>query len=131
MKAKTCLNIAAIGGFTGVAFGAFGAHGLKGVIDPELFAAFETGVLYHLVHAVVLLALSAWLFVRPASWIRRSAYLMTLGTVLFSGSLYALAISGERSLGIITPFGGMCWLIGWAFLILAAFRLPTPSNDSE
>ena len=57
MKAKTCLNIAAVTGFTGVAFGAFGAHGLKGVIEPDMMAAYQTGVLYHLVHAVVLLSL--------------------------------------------------------------------------
>lgn len=124
MKAKTCLNIAAVTGFTGVAFGAFGAHGLKGVIAPELMAAYQTGVLYHLMHAVVLLALSAWLFVRPASWIKRSAFMMTLGLVLFSGSLYAIALTGERALGVITPFGGVSWLIAWSFLILAAFRLP-------
>lgn len=124
MKAKTCLNIAAVTGFTGVALGAFGAHGLKGVIAPDLMAAYQTGVLYHLMHAVVLLALSAWLFVRPASWIKRSAFMMTLGLVLFSGSLYAIALTGERALGVITPFGGVSWLIAWSFLILAAFRLP-------
>ena len=124
MQARRCLRIAAVAGFTGVAFGAFGAHGLKGIIAPELMAAYQTGVLYHLVHAVVMLALSAWLYVRPASWIRRSAWMMTLGLVLFSGSLYAMALTGERALGVITPFGGVSWLIGWSFLLLAAFRLP-------
>ncbi|WP_300425714.1 DUF423 domain-containing protein [Thalassolituus sp.] len=124
MQARRCLRIAAIAGFSGVAFGAFGAHGLKGVIAPELMAAYQTAVLYHLVHAVVLLALSAWLFVRPASWIRRSAWMMTIGLLLFSGSLYAMALTGEKALGIITPFGGVSWLVGWSFLLLAAFRLP-------
>ena len=124
MQARRCLRIAAVAGFTGVAFGAFGAHGLKGIIAPELMAAYQTGVLYHLVHAVVMLALSAWLYVRPASWIRRSAWMMTLGLILFSGSLYAMALTGERVLGVITPFGGVSWLIGWSFLLLAAFRLP-------
>lgn len=130
MKGKTCLNLAAVAGFTGVAFGAFGAHGLKGVIAPELMAAYQTGVLYHLMHAVVLLALSAWLFVRPASWIKRSVYMMTLGLILFSGSLYALALTGERAYGVITPFGGVSWLIAWSFLILAAFRLPESEPES-
>jgi len=124
MQARRCLRIAAIAGFSGVAFGAFGAHGLKGVIAPELMAAYQTAVLYHLVHAVVLLALSSWLFVRPASWIRRSAWMMTIGLLLFSGSLYAMALTGEKALGIITPFGGVSWLVGWSFLLLAAFRLP-------
>ena len=124
MQARRCLRIAAIAGFSGVAFGAFGAHGLKGVIAPELMAAYQTAVLYHLVHAVVLLALSAWLFVRPASWIRRSAWMMTIGLLLFSGILYAMALTGEKALGIITPFGGVSWLVGWSFLLLAAFRLP-------
>lgn len=131
MRARACLNTAAVAGFTGVAFGAFGAHGLKGVIAPELMAAYETGVLYHLMHAVVLLAMSAWLYVRPASWIRRSAIMMTLGLILFSGSLYAMAMTGQRFLGVITPFGGVSWLIAWAFLILAAFRLPQSPSDSE
>jgi len=128
MQARRCLRIAAVAGFTGVAFGAFGAHGLKGVIAPELMTAYQTGVLYHLIHAVVLLALSAWLFVRPASWIKRSAWMMVLGLLLFSGSLYAMALTGERILGIVTPFGGVAWLIGWSFLLLAAFRLP-PSES--
>jgi len=131
MKAKTCLNCAAIAGFTGVAFGAFGAHGLKDVIAPELMAAYQTGVQYHLMHAVVLLAMSAWLYVRPASWIRRSSLMMLLGTILFSGSLYTMAITGERALGVITPFGGVAWLIGWSFLILAAFRLPESECQSS
>ena len=131
MKARLCLNTAAIAGFTGVASGAFGAHGLKDVIAPELMSAYETGVLYHLMHAVVLLAMSVWLFVRPSAWIRRSAWMMLLGLILFSGSLYALAITGERALGVITPFGGVSWLIGWSFLILAAFRLPEVASANE
>lgn len=128
MKARTCLNLAAIAGFTGVAMGAFGAHSLKGVIEPELMQAYQTGVLYHLVHALALLAMGAWLYVRPASWIKRSTYMMVLGLLLFSGSLYTMALTGERALGVITPFGGVAWLIGWAFLILAAFRLPADEN---
>ncbi|MEK9766136.1 MAG: DUF423 domain-containing protein, partial [Thalassolituus sp.] len=80
--------------------------------------------------SIVLLAMSAWLYVRPASWIRRSSLMMLLGTILFSGSLYAMAITGERALGVITPFGGVAWLIGWSFLILAAFRLPESECQS-
>ncbi|TNC91935.1 MAG: hypothetical protein CSH36_07150 [Thalassolituus sp.] len=64
------------------------------------------------------------MFVRPASWIRRSAWMMSIGLLLFSGSLYAMALTGEKALGIITPFGGVSWLVGWSFLLLAAFRLP-------
>ncbi|MDF1763101.1 MAG: DUF423 domain-containing protein [Oleibacter sp.] len=122
------MKIAAIAGFSGVALGAFGAHGLKKVLSPELMSAYQTGVLYHLIHAVVLLVLSAWLFVHPTVWLQRSAVMMLLGLILFSGSLYALALTGERLLGMITPFGGVAWLVAWSFLLLAAIRLPEPKS---
>ncbi|AHK17091.1 DUF423 domain-containing protein [Thalassolituus oleivorans] len=124
MQARNTLRVAAVAGFSAVAFGAFGAHGLKGVLAPELMTAYQTGVQYHLVHAVVLLVLAAWSMVRPDRWLSLASGFMTAGLILFSGSLYALALTGERKLGMITPIGGVSWLIGWALLLVAASRIP-------
>jgi len=99
-------------GFLAVALGAFGAHGLRGKIPERLFAAYETGVLYHLVHAVVLLAVS--LAARQsASTAIVAQSLLVAGIVLFSGSLYVMAMTGYGRLGIVTPFGGVCLLAAW------------------
>ena len=115
--------IAAVAGFTGVGLGAFGAHGLKTVLSPDMMTVWQTAVQYHLVHAVVLLALAFGLSAKPEKWLGRSAIMITLGLLLFSGSLYAMALTGIRPLGIITPFGGISWLIGWAMLIPAALSM--------
>lgn len=113
------ISISAVIGFLGVAFGAFGAHGLKGHVPGDLLAAYHTGVLYHLIHAVVLLALA--LYGRATSTtVTVPAALLTAGIVLFSGSLYAMALTGITRLGIITPFGGLCFLAGW---VMIAVRL--------
>ena len=119
MNSQTTLMSSCIAGFLGVALGAFGAHGLKGVIDPALMAAYQTGVQYHLVHAVALLAVGVWQLQQNNRWINRAAIFLLAGILLFSGSLYLMAISGIRPLGIITPFGGTSWLIGWAMLAWA------------
>lgn len=106
----------------GVAAGAFGAHALKSRLTPDMLAVFEVGVRYQLVHALALLAV-AWAITR---WPGRAALyagaLFIAGIVLFSGSLYLLALTGERSLGAITPFGGVAFLAGWACLAWAASR---------
>lgn len=116
MNSRTTLLSACIAGFLGVALGAFGAHGLKGVIEPNLMAAYQTGVQYHLVHAVALLGVGVWQLQQDNRWIGRAAAFLLAGILLFSGSLYLMAITGVRPLGIITPFGGTSWLIGWAML---------------
>ena len=123
MTARLTLMIAAVAGFTGVGLGAFGAHGLKTVLSPDMMTVWQTAVQYHLVHAVVLLALAFGLSTTSEKWLGRSAIMITLGLLLFSGSLYAMALSGIRPLGIITPFGGISWLIGWALLIPAALSM--------
>lgn len=113
------LKIAAVVGFLAVAFGAFGAHGLRGKVDESMYAAYETGALYHLVHAVVLLALG--LYARATSHaVGWPAGLFLAGVVLFSGSLYAMAITGFTRLGPVTPIGGVCFLAGWALLFKVA-----------
>lgn len=123
MTARLTLMIAAVAGFTGVGLGAFGAHGLKTVLSPDMMTVWQTAVQYHLVHAVVLLALALGLNSTSEKWLGRSAIMVTLGLLLFSGSLYAMALTGIRPLGIITPFGGISWLIGWALLIPAALSM--------
>jgi uncharacterized membrane protein YgdD (TMEM256/DUF423 family) len=117
---RNFLLIGAIAGFTGVALGAFGAHGLRGRLTPEMLGVFETGVRYQLYHAVALVAVAGImprLGSRLAVW---AGWLFTLGIVLFSGSLYVLALSGVRVLGAITPLGGVAFLAGWALLAYAA-----------
>ena len=105
-----------------VAAGAFGAHGLRARLTPELLAVFETGARYQMYHALALLAAS-WALTRwPGPWPARAGWLFLAGTVLFSGSLYALALSGVRWLGAVTPLGGLAFLAGWACLLLGALR---------
>jgi uncharacterized membrane protein YgdD (TMEM256/DUF423 family) len=107
----------------GVALGAFGAHGLRGRLTPDLLATFETGVRYQMYHALALLAV-AWAVTRWANtglpvW---AGWLFVAGTILFSGSLYLLAVTGTRLFGAITPFGGVAFIAGWVCLVLAAWR---------
>jgi uncharacterized membrane protein YgdD (TMEM256/DUF423 family) len=117
---RTFLLIGALAGFIGVGFGAFGAHALKGRLSPEMLAVFETGVRYQMYHAfaVLIVALAT---ARFDGWMVRAAgWAFTTGIVLFSGSLYALALTGVTVLGAITPLGGLAFLVGWALLIALA-----------
>jgi uncharacterized membrane protein YgdD (TMEM256/DUF423 family) len=106
-----------------VAFGAFAAHGLAGRLDGHALSIFETGARYHMYHALAL-SLTAFAMrgdaMRLAHW---SAALFLAGIVLFSGSLYLLAVSGQEVFAFITPFGGICFLAGWVLLALAAIRM--------
>ena len=100
----------------GVALGAFGAHGLKSRIAPDLLAIYETGVRYHLVHGLALFV-AAWLAGDGANRSARLAgVLFVVGILLFSGSLYLLALTGVRALGAITPFGGVAWIAAWIII---------------
>ena len=121
-RRKGFLLWGAVSGGLAVAAGAFGAHALKDSMPPDRLAIFETGAKYQMYHALALLAMSC----RPASVQSRrlaaAGVLFIVGICLFSGSLYALAFTGIHGLGIITPFGGVSWLLGWALLVLAAFR---------
>jgi uncharacterized membrane protein YgdD (TMEM256/DUF423 family) len=109
-------------GFLGVALGAFGAHALKNRLAPEMLAVFEVGVRYQMYHALALIGV-AWACTRwPGSWTAASGWLFVAGTVIFSGSLYALALSGQRWLGAITPLGGLGLLAGWACLAWAVMK---------
>ncbi|MEK7786359.1 MAG: DUF423 domain-containing protein [Chloroflexota bacterium] len=115
-----------IGGILGglaVALGAFGAHGLRARLAADLLATFETGVRYHMYHALALFAVAAAISKWPGSNLPVLAgWLFVVGTILFSGSLYLLAVTGLRWLGAITPFGGVAFLAGWTCLVIAAAR---------
>ncbi|HEX9401112.1 MAG TPA: DUF423 domain-containing protein [Anaeromyxobacter sp.] len=118
---RTFLALGAISAGISVAAGAFGAHALKARLAPDLLAVFETGARYEMYHALGLIA-AAWAVARapaPAAW---AGWLFVAGTVLFSGSLYALALSGIRALGAVTPFGGVAFIAGWIALAVAALR---------
>jgi uncharacterized membrane protein YgdD (TMEM256/DUF423 family) len=110
------IRLAAIYGFLGVALGAFGAHGLRERLAPGMLEIYKTGVLYHLLHAVALLAvgLGAERLARP----RAVAALFAAGVAIFSGSLYALALTGIGTLGAITPIGGLLLMAGWVTLAI-------------
>ena len=113
------VKIASLLMFAGVALGAFGAHALRGKVDPYLLEVFKTGVLYHLIHALGLFAV-AWLStISQDPKIGWAAMLMLVGILLFSGSLYIISVSGIRAFGMITPIGGLCFLTAWTLLFLA------------
>lgn len=113
--------IGALAGLTAVALGAFAAHGLKNRLPADLFDVFEVGARYHMYHALALLGV-AWATTRwPGGATTAAGWLFLAGIVLFSGSLYALAVTGIRPLGAITPLGGVCFLAGWVALAWAAF----------
>jgi uncharacterized membrane protein YgdD (TMEM256/DUF423 family) len=115
------VGIGALAGLTAVALGAFAAHALKGKLTPELFEVFEVGARYHMYHALALFGV-AWAGTRwPGGATTWAGWFFVAGIVLFSGSLYALALTGIRPLGAITPLGGVCFLVGWAALGWAAW----------
>lgn len=106
----------------GVAAGAFGAHGLRDRLSAEMLAIFETGVRYHLIHALALL-ITAWASTRWSSGLVSGAgWLFVVGVVVFSGSLYLLSLTETRWLGAITPIGGVAFVVGWFLLAWAALR---------
>lgn len=119
--------LAALFGFTGVALGAFAAHGLRGRLSPEYFAVFQTGVLYQLVHALALLGVGVLALRWRSRLLGAAGGLFAAGILLFSGSLYLLTLSSLK-LGVVTPLGGVCLLAGWLCLGLAAWRARSHSH---
>ncbi len=121
MTTRTFFFLAAVLGAIAVAFGAFAAHGLKSWLEPSMLANWQTGVRYQFYHVFALLA-AGWLADRTrnnrsARW---SGWLFLMGVLLFSGSLYVMALTGWRWLGVITPFGGVAFVVGWLLLANAA-----------
>ncbi len=121
--ARLFLLLAAFGGFSGVALGAFAAHGLKARLSPEYLAVFQTGVHYQLIHSLALLAVALLMLQAPQALLRVSGSLFALGMLLFSGSLYLLTLTGISKLGMITPLGGLAFLAGWLCLGITAWRM--------
>ena len=123
MTARTALVMGALFAFAAVGLGAFGAHALKARLSADALAIWQTAVLYHGWHALALFGVGAVLLARPdAAPIAWAAWLFAAGIVLFSGSLYALALTGVRALGAVTPLGGLGFLAGWALFAWAAAR---------
>lgn len=121
--AKLLLLLASFSGFTGVALGAFASHGLRGRLPENLLGAFQTGVQYQLWHTAALMGVALLLLRWPEAALFKSAgVLLALGILLFSGSLYVLALTGVGKLGIITPFGGVAFLLGWLCLGIGIWR---------
>ncbi|MCA2982328.1 DUF423 domain-containing protein [Gemmatimonas sp.] len=114
------LLIGALSAGISVAAGAFGAHALRARVEPRLLEVFETGARYQMYHALALIAV-AWVVSRAPSTVGTAAgWLFLAGTLLFSGSLYAMTFTGIRALGAITPLGGVCFIAGWVCLALAS-----------
>ncbi|WP_438951861.1 DUF423 domain-containing protein [Porticoccus sp.] len=116
---------AAISGFLAVALGAFGAHGLRGSVSPEMLAVWQTAVLYQMFHALALLILVVAAIGQPLRLLAVAGWLMVIGTLLFSGSLYALVITGLTAFGMVTPVGGLLFMASWVVLSFALVRLVT------
>jgi uncharacterized membrane protein YgdD (TMEM256/DUF423 family) len=119
---RTFLLAGAVAGFVGVAFGAFGAHGLRGRLSPDMLAVFETGVRYQMYHALALMLTAVLMMtgrLESGRAVAAAGWLFVAGIVLFSGSLYLLAVTGITVLGAITPIGGVAFLLGWACLAIA------------
>ena len=117
---RASVGIAGLLGFSAVALGAFGAHGLRDRLGPGMLEIYRTGALYHLVHAVAALAVAL-----SSDRLKRGALIvafLAMGVVVFSGSLYALAVTGRTGLGAVTPVGGLCFLIAWALLAAEALQ---------
>jgi len=126
MKQPTCIAIAAVNMLIAVAAGAFGAHGLKAILSADMLVVWQTAVHYQMVHALALLGLgilmTQW---TDAPLLPRAAITMLVGIIIFSGSLYALALTGITWLGAITPIGGLAFLLSWAMLAWCAYRRQT------
>jgi uncharacterized membrane protein YgdD (TMEM256/DUF423 family) len=112
--------IGSINCFLAVALGAFGAHGLKTVLSAHAMQTFQTGVTYHFMHALGLLAIG--IIYREFPMVSTAGWLLLAGIILFSGSLYALSFTGFKALGMITPLGGLCFLLGWLWLAVAVYK---------
>ena len=126
--ARLFLALGSASAFLAVAAGAFGAHALRRRLDESLLAAFETGVRYQMYHALALLAV-AWVVDRwggggGGGLVVWSGWLFVAGTVVFSGSLYLLALTGQRMFGAVTPLGGVALLAGWLVLLIGILRAP-------
>lgn len=122
--ANLFISLASLSGLLAVAFGAFGAHALRGRLDDYAMGVFETAVQYHFYHSLALLAVGVLALGQPQTvLLKSSGWLFLLGLVLFSGSLYLLSLSGIKWLGAVTPLGGLAFIAGWGCLAAAGWKL--------
>lgn len=125
VNAKVFLALGALFALVGVVIGAFGAHELKARLSAEMLAIYHTGVSYHFYHALGLLLVGfAFFHLEDSAALRTAGWLMVTGIGLFSGSLYALALSGEKWLGAIAPLGGTAFILAWGAFAWAVLRAP-------
>jgi len=117
-KQKFWIVTGGVFGFLGVALGAFGAHSLKNILTPEMLDVFKTGVFYHLIHSVVILAIGLC----GINKFYKSGFFFSIGILLFSFSLYSYSVTSITFIALITPVGGLAFLIGWLFLITAGLK---------
>jgi len=121
--AKLFLILGGINAALVVMLGAFGAHGLKARLTAEMLAVYQTGVHYHLFHALGLLAVGLVASqIADSVWLKWSGWLMLAGIIIFSGSLYVLSVSGLRWLGAVTPFGGFSFIVAWVLFVVAILK---------
>lgn len=120
---KTFLILGSLNALLCIALGAFGAHGLKQILSADMLTVYHTGVHYHFYHAFGMIVIGLLLQHFPKSrWLPISGWLMMIGIVLFSFSLYVLSITGIRSLGMITPFGGVSFMSAWSLVVYAIWK---------
>ncbi|MBP2168089.1 DUF423 domain-containing protein [Erwiniaceae bacterium BAC15a-03b] len=131
MSSRAMLIFSAISGFIFVMFGAFGAHVLSRSLGPQEMAWIHTGLDYQAYHTLAILGLAAAMLRRANIWFYWSSAFLALGTVLFSGSLYCLALSHLKMWVWVTPVGGFCFLIGWALMLTGALRLKKRADRHE
>ena len=116
-KCSLLLLLAGLFGFLAVLLGAFGAHGLEKILEPALLQRYHTGVEYQFYHSLALGIVGVWCLTQPSRWLYYAGGAFTLGIILFSGSLYSYAMTGIKAFGMITPFGGMTFLVGWILMM--------------
>ncbi|MCB1691289.1 MAG: DUF423 domain-containing protein [Pseudomonadales bacterium] len=123
---KLAFAFAAVSGMISVILGAFAAHGLRGTLEERLAHAFETGVTYQMTHSLALLAVCAMIEIWGRHWALVGAvWSFVLGILLFSGSLYLLAVTGMKWLGPVTPLGGLAFIVGWALVTIGIWQNTT------
>lgn len=123
--------IGALLALLGVMLGAFGAHGLKNILDASALATFEVGVRYQMYHALAILLVGGLAAQASLVWRKRAALLFIIGSVLFSGSIYLLVLTGQKWLGPVTPLGGLCLMLGWVALAISVMKGADNSADTR
>lgn len=126
---KLFLILGSINAAAAVTMGAFGAHSLKTKLSQDMLSVFQTAVQYHFYHSLGLLIVGLLaIYLKPEKHIKIAGWMMFMGIILFSGSLYLLSITGIRWLGIITPFGGIAFILSWIFIAVAVWKWPSSHN---